>query len=67
MSLIYGNVVGGIIGYGKTFVLTDESGNELTGVIVDEEVIFTANDEDVRQGKVYAGDSGVSTGTLQVD
>lgn len=66
MNVIYGNTVGGIIGYGKTFILTDVNGNELTGIVVDEEVIFTANDEDVREGKIYAGDKGVSTGTLQV-
>jgi hypothetical protein len=60
---IYGNAVGGITGYGKTFILQDENGNELTGVVVDEETIFTATDNDVREGMVYASDSGVSTGS----
>ena len=27
----------------KTFVLTDSEGNELTGVVVGEETVFTAN------------------------
>ncbi len=66
MSILYGNVVGGSSGFGKTFLLEDESGNQLTGVVVDEVTLFTATDEDVREGKIYAGDKGVSTGTLQV-
>lgn len=66
MSVIYGNLVGGISGYGNTFVVVDADNNEFTGVVVDEEVLFTATDEDVREGKVYAGDHGVSTGTLKV-
>lgn len=60
---IYGNAVGGITGYGKTFILQDENGNELTGVVVGEEVVFTATNNDVREGMVYASDSGISTGT----
>ncbi len=63
MSTIYGNLVGGIVGYGKTFVLVDENNNELTGVVVDEETIFTATAEDIKFGKIAATDSGVVTGT----
>lgn len=48
---------------GKTLVLTDDNGNEVTGVIVGQEVIFTANAaEDIREGKVAATDEGVVTG-----
>ena len=61
--MICGNLVGGIAAYGKTFVLVDESGNELTGTVVDEFTLFTAEDSDVKLGKVYAGDNGVSVGT----
>ena len=47
----------------NTFIIEDSAGNQLTGVVVDEFTLFTATDEDVKEGKVYAGDSGVSTGT----
>ena len=63
MSKIAGNMVGSYSQIGKTFILADENGNELTGVVVDKEVVFTANDNDVRENMVYAGDDGVSTGT----
>lgn len=62
MSIIYGNLVGGITGYGKTFILQDESGNEFTGVVVDEVTVFTATAEDIKLGKIAATDSGVVTG-----
>ena len=64
--MIYGNAVGGIVGYGKTFILTDENGNELTAVCVDKETVFTATDNDVREGMIYASDGGVSTGTKDI-
>ena len=63
MSTIYGNLVGGIVGYGKTFVLVDESGYEVTGVIVDKMTMLTATAEDIKEGKVAAVDSGIVTGT----
>lgn len=64
---IAGNLVGSYNSIGKTFILVDENGNELTGVVVDQETIFTATDNDVREGKVYASDNGVSVGTLKVE
>lgn len=64
--MISGNMVGSYSQIGKTFTLVDENGNEVTGVIVDSEVIFTATDSDVRAGKVYASNDGVSIGTLEV-
>lgn len=64
--MICGNMVGSYSSIGKTFIIVDENGNELTGVVVDKEVIFTAEDNDVREGKVYASDEGVSIGTLKV-
>lgn len=60
---IVGNMVGMYNPLGKTFILTDENSNEYVGVVVDSEVIFTATDSDVLEGKVYASDHGVSTGT----
>ena len=60
---IMGNFVGSYSQIGKTFIIEDESGNELAGVVTDKEQIFTATDNDVREGSVYASDTGVSTGT----
>ena len=60
---IYGNVVGGSGGFGKTFILEDEAGTQFMAVCVGEETVFTATDNDVREGLVYASDKGVSTGT----
>lgn len=64
--MINGNVIGYCAAPLKTVILTDENGNELTGVVTDSEVIFTATDNDVLKGKVYAGDNGVSTGILEI-
>lgn len=60
---IYGNAVGGSSGFGKTFILEDEAGTQFMAVCVGEETVFTATDNDVREGLVYASDKGVSTGT----
>lgn len=59
---ILGNAVGGTAPI-KTLTIVDADGIEMTGVVVDSEVIFTATDNDVREGMVYASDEGVSTGT----
>lgn len=61
--MISGNMVGSYSQMGKTFVIVDENGNEIAGVVTDNPVIFTATDNDVREGTVYASDSGISTGT----
>lgn len=62
---ILGNATGGF-GFPRTYIIADENGNEVTGVYVDSETIFTATDNDVREGMVYASDSGVSTGTKKI-
>lgn len=64
--MISGNMVGSYSNMGKTFILQDENGNEITGVIVGQEVLFTAGDNDVREGMVYASDTGISTGTKEI-
>ena len=64
--MISGNMVGSYSQMGKTFILVDEDGNEITGVCVDNPVVFTAGDNDVREGFIYAGDSGVSTGSKNI-
>ena len=65
--MISGNMVGSYSQLGKTFILEDADGNELMGVVVGSEMLFTAEDSDVRKGKVYASDNGVSIGTLEID
>lgn len=60
---ISGNLIGSYSPIGNTFVIVDENGNEITGVCVDNPVVFTANaSEDIREGKVAATDVGVVTG-----
>ena len=62
---ICGNMIGGASPL-KTVKLVDENGNELVGIVTGSEIIFTATDADVRKGKVYASNEGVSVGTLEV-
>ena len=64
--MISGNMVGSYSQIGKTFILQDENGNEITGIVVDNPVLFTAGDNDVRDGMIYASDHGVSVGTKDI-
>lgn len=64
-GVIFGNMVGGVSPL-KTVTLVDDNGNEFVGVVTDSEVVFTAVDSDVRKGKVYASDNGISVGTLEI-
>lgn len=50
----------------QTYIFEDKSGNQITGVYVEKETVFTATDNDVREGMVYAGDIGISTGTKDI-
>lgn len=61
MSGLYGNATGGF-GNPKTYILTDNNGKEITGVLVDNVTVFDATPEDVRVDKVFASDEGVQTG-----
>lgn len=61
MSGLYGNVAGGF-GNPKTYILTDNNGKEITGVLVNNVTVFDATPEDVRVDKVFASDEGVQTG-----
>ena len=67
MSIIYGNLVGGTSGFVKTFILMDESGNEVPAVVVDQFTLFDATPEDLKLGKVAASDSGIITGTHECE
>ena len=60
--MIYGNMVGGTAPI-KTMKIIDEDGNELIGIVVGEETIFTATKEDIVKGKIAGTDDGVVVGT----
>lgn len=58
----WGNASGGF-GFPKSLVIVDENGNELTGVVTDEEVVvFDATPADVRINKTFASANGIQTG-----
>lgn len=62
--MINGNAVGGIVGYGKTFILTDENGNEVVGTVVEDLTVFDADPiVDIRTGKKAVTDAGIVTGS----
>ena len=46
----------------KSYMFVDEDGNEIPGALVDQETIFTATENDVREGKVFVSELGVKTG-----
>lgn len=50
----------------KMYILVDEDGNEYPAVFVDEETVFDATANDIREGKVAATDDGVTTGTKEI-
>lgn len=51
---------------GQTYILVDEAGNECPAVYVDSEVVFTADENDIREGKVAATGTGVVVGTKEI-
>ena len=48
------------------YILVDEDGNEYPAVLVDEETMFDATANDIREGKVAATESGVTVGTKEI-
>ena len=60
---IVGNMVGSYSSIGKTLVFEDEDGNEIVGVIVDQETIITATSADIVAGKTAATEEGIVVGT----
>lgn len=65
--MIYGNMVGGGGGtLGKSFRIKDNNGVELIGVVTGQETIMTATENDVREGKVFASENGITTGTKRI-
>lgn len=47
---------------GETYILEDENGNEVVGVLVSNETVFDATANDIRLGKTAATERGVTLG-----
>lgn len=51
---------------GQTYLLVDESGNEVLAVLMDEGVELTATEDDIRVGTTAVTETGVTTGTKAI-
>lgn len=60
---IVGNMVGCYSPMGKTFIIEDENGNQVTGIVVDQETILTATAADIVAGKTAGTEDGIVVGT----
>lgn len=60
--MISGNMVGAYSQLGKTFIITDADGNELTGVVTENVQAFDATPADVRINKKFVSDNGIEIG-----
>lgn len=49
-----------------TYILVDEEGNELAGVLLDEEVVLTATPNDIRLGTTAVTEAGVTEGEKEI-
>lgn len=60
-------IVGGMVGmyspFGKSFVIEDENGNEITGIVVSQETVMTATAADIVAGKTAGTEDGIVVGT----
>ena len=65
--MIYGNIVGGGSGFEETYIIEDIDGNTYTGVVVDDIILFDAQPEDLKAGKVAASDAGIIVGTHECE
>lgn len=61
---------GGFYGDGdddtQMYILQDEDGTEWPAVLVDEETVFDATANDIREGKLAATEDGVTLGTKEI-
>lgn len=60
---ITGNMVGCYSPMGKAFVFEDADGNEIIGMVVDQETIMTATSADIVAGKTAGTEEGIVVGT----
>ena len=51
---------------GNTFILLTEDGQAIPAVVVEEETIFTATEDDIRVGTVAATAAGVTPGAKEI-
>lgn len=49
--------------YPPTVLLVDDEGNEVAATYLEEEVVFTATENDIREGAVAVTDKGITKGT----
>jgi hypothetical protein len=62
MSIV-GNMVGCYSPMGKTFIIEDADGNEIVGIVVDQETLITATAADIVAGKTAGTEEGIVVGT----
>ena len=60
---IVGNMIGCYSPMGKTFIIEDENGNEVVGIVVDQEKVLTATASDIVAGKTAGTEDGIVVGT----
>lgn len=60
--MIYGNATGGF-GMPKMIEITDENGNTVIGAVTDSAINLDATRNDVKIGKKFASNDGISEGT----
>lgn len=65
--MICGNLVGGIVANGKSFVIEDVTGSQFTAVLTDELTVLTAKAEDIKLGKTAGTADGIVTGTHECE
>lgn len=61
--IIVGNMCGCYSTLGKSLILEDEEGNQVVGVVVGQETVFTATADDIVAGKIAATEDGIVVGT----
>lgn len=68
LEMLEAMVAGGVtpLSETQTYILVDEAGNEVPAVLVSEETVFTATENDIRRGTVAATAKGVTEGTKEI-
>lgn len=64
--MIYGNMIGNGAAPLKTVIIEDVDGNQMTGVVTENVVIFDATVSDVRQNKTFASAEGIQIGEKEI-
>ena len=63
---LIGKIIDGASEECDTYILVCDDGTELPAVFVENEVVFTATENDIRKGTVAATDDGVTVGTKEI-